>query len=156
MISQEIQQFVRQQIQQAASANRFQLSGIPRHIHNNVDSPFVFQPTATYVGKVLSSGDSSVPFPVSFSSIQVATGEYFVKTGFDETFYVPLICPSGNAISPSIFVSWIVETVTGGTYGSGFYVTFFDTSTQTNTDTDFYFMVTNISNQSPIPPQYTS
>ncbi len=43
MISQEIQDYVKQQIQSAASNTRFQLSGVTRHIHNGTDSPKITQ-----------------------------------------------------------------------------------------------------------------
>lgn len=43
MTPEEIKQLVRQEIQSANSALRFQLTGIPRHVHNGVDSPNVNQ-----------------------------------------------------------------------------------------------------------------
>lgn len=61
MISQEIQDYVKQQIQASASANRFHLTSIPRHIHNNIDSPFVYQPTQIYTGNITSTGGGTFP-----------------------------------------------------------------------------------------------
>lgn len=52
MTPDQIRQIVRGEIKKNDSGSRFGLSPIPRHIHNNVDSPYVFQPILTYSGLV--------------------------------------------------------------------------------------------------------
>lgn len=146
LTEQQVRQIAQQEIAKGNNSSRFQLSPTSRHIHNNVDAPFVYLPTLTYGGKVLSSGESSVPFPSSFRARQIATGLYFITTNMDESSYSVICSPAGNAIVPVNFVSHIIETVNDGTYGSGFYVCFFDTSTQVNTDTDFYFQLFQVAN----------
>ncbi len=54
MNEQQIRQFIKQEIQATQAANRFQLTGIQRHIHNGVDSPSVLAPTITFAGRFLS------------------------------------------------------------------------------------------------------
>lgn len=52
MDDQKIKNIVQQELRQWDSANRFRINSMNRHIHNNVDSPFVFLPYSIYTGCV--------------------------------------------------------------------------------------------------------
>lgn len=149
MISQEIQNYVKQQIQAADAAKRFQLSSIPRHIHNGIDSPPVFQSTVIFAGYINDDGTTGSPFPIGWAVIHVGTGLYNIIHGLLEGSYSVAITPGGNAIAPTTFVGFQVEPLTGSVD-----VEFFDTSTQVNTDSGFFITLTQINNRSVSLPIY--
>ncbi len=64
MDEQKIRQIAKQVAQEEMrsfnSNSRFGQSPIQRHIHNNIDSPFVFQPILTYIGAINSTGVPSL------------------------------------------------------------------------------------------------
>ena len=48
MIDEKDKGIIRQEIQTTYSERRFQLGGIPRHIHNGLDAPITFQPILNF------------------------------------------------------------------------------------------------------------
>lgn len=86
MTPEQIRQIVREEIQKSSSSSRFGLAPISRHIHNNIDSPFVFQPILTYSGLV------GVGNSVTFVAV-TATGAFV-----------------GGEVSATLTVAWPYQT----------------------------------------------
>jgi len=65
-----IRQIIQEEIKRNQVASKFNVTSVPQHIHNNVDSPFVFQPILTYI--------AFIPYDGSLTSGL----EYILPTGW--------------------------------------------------------------------------
>jgi hypothetical protein len=93
MIPQEIQDYVKQQIQTAAADTRFQLAGVTRHVHNGTDSPKITQsnvlPGFSSEGSIEFAQTTTYKIGITFNptTVQVhgnvigASGEKFLIVG---------------------------------------------------------------------------
>lgn len=153
MTPDQIKRLVRSEMQASSAAARFQLSSIPRHSHNSVDSPFVFTPILTYIGLILIDGTIVPPAPGAAHGILPKgwivewggsnTGDYLITHNLNSQFYTATASPLGTTTSPTIaFSKNVIE------------FTFFNTATQVATDTPFFFILTVINNKKTLPPQY--
>lgn len=148
MDEQKTRQIVQQEIQKHASDARFTLNSIPRHIHNDIDSPYVFQPILNYAGIVVWNGVTVIgaTLPRGWSVSYVSTGKYIVTHGLPASaIYVV------NAIanqSTNMLVAAVVTYFVGS-----FSITWGDT-TPAFYDTSFSFLLTVINNRSTQLPVY--
>ncbi len=155
MDEQQIRALIRQEIQAGDSSSRFQLHPIQRHIHNNVDSPFVFQPIATYIGIVVWNGVSllGATLPKGWSVSRQNVGKYTVthNLGASVIYVVNAAAnQSTNELATPVF-TYLPDSFSvvwgGGAAGD---VSF------SFTDTSFSFVLTVINNRSTQLPSYTT
>lgn len=145
----KIREMIQKGISEAASNNRFSLNPVTRHTHNNVDSPYVFQPIITYVGKISFDGFATV-LPKGWTHSGGA-GVYTVTHNLPpSTIYIVSAIPSADSGSGSDSVSYSQGTNTSK-------VTFFvfNTTTGTPSACDFWFSLTVVNNSSPTLPTYS-
>jgi len=144
---------IKQLIAQDNVSNRFRLSPSNRHIHNNVDAPFVYLPYSIFGGLVLIDGTINPPaanatpgfLPAGWVSVKNATGDYIVTHNLGTTMYSVVFSSLANTALG--FVAAIDE--------NKFQVDFFDTATQTLTDSPFGFILVQFDNNSATFPKYT-
>lgn len=145
-----IRAIARQEIQTASAAARFQLSPNNRHVHNNVDAPYVFLPYAVYAGFVpydlTASGLESI-LPNGWTVRYDATGYYTIVHNLGTSLYalVADATQSTNAVVSPV-VSPFDNEVT---------VAWFD-NTDTATDTSFNFVLVQVNNKSDTFPTYNA
>ena len=146
-----IDQKIQAGIQKASAANRFQLTSSQRHTHNDIDSPYVFQPILTYIGLILINGTIAAPaagaypgtLPTGWTVNHAGTGDYILTHNLNTTFYACVASPLGTTTAVSLAVSTTqVEFA------------WFDTATQALTDTPFMFILTTINNKKTKLPTY--
>ncbi len=147
MNEQQIRQLIQQEIQGHASSARFGLNSIPRHIHNNLDSPYVFQPILIYIGSIDGTG-----------------GVNLLPNGWTLAGGVGVYTVTHNLGSDALYV---VTASASADFGSGFdvvnisnpngtSVTFqvFNPSTLSLSVCNFFFSLTVINNRSQQLPTY--
>lgn len=86
MNPQQVQQMINQSMAKLSQANRFNISSIPRHIHNDIDSPFTFQPVKTYVGSIGADGTIGI-LPIGWSVTVESTGSYLITHNLSTAIY---------------------------------------------------------------------
>lgn len=150
MISQELQQFIRQEIQKVATANRFQLTSIPRHIHNEIDSPLTFQPILNYIGFVPYDGNIhgaalETILPTGWTVTKNSTGNYTVKHNLGTILY-------SVVASASQSTNVKVSTVTTANANDVTF-TWWDENGVAQ-DTSFNFVLVQINNKKTTLPTY--
>lgn len=86
----EIQQ-VKQLIAQDNVANRFRISPSNRHVHNNIDAPFVYLPYQIYFGvfpyDADAGGDIESILPNGWTIETQGTGEYVINHNLGNATY---------------------------------------------------------------------
>lgn len=147
----DIKQQIQQGIQQHASGARFGLSPIPRHIHNNVDSPYVFQPILTYIGVIGIGVANQNPvtinlLPKGWVVNWISLGHYSVTHNLDTTQYG---CVATAAQSTNVYAVPVVSSFKNITY-----FTWLDAATGFNADTGLSFTLTVIGNRNTQLPVY--
>lgn len=131
--------------------NRFNVSSTQRHIHNNIDSPYVFQPILTYIGLINEDGSAAV-LPNGWSSVR-AGGIYTIthniesKTGlinasFGAPYSIVTQCQGDGILSSFVQEGLQVFTVEWKNPAG---VVF---------DTAFSFILTVVNNKSQQLPTY--
>lgn len=142
-----IKQWIQQGIQQAASANRFTLGGIQRHTHNNVDSPYTFEPILTYVGIINYDGTYSL-LPKGWTVVKdpANLGTYYITHNLGTVLYS---CVASCFQSTNIFGVPVIEG-----FANEVDFTWGDVATGAKADTSFYFILTVINNKSTTLPSY--
>ena len=150
MPEEQIRALIRQEIQRSDNASRFRLNPTNRHIHNNVDAPFVFQPQVAYAGFVYDDATIGNPFPKGWTVESLGTGIYRVTHNLSNLGYSVVVTAIGNPLVPSAFPGWqILQDY------DAFDVLMYDTALQTNLDNSFTFLLTFVNNKSEVPPQYS-
>lgn len=150
-----IRQIIRQEIQARDAHARFQLVPIQRHTHNNVDSPYTFQPVLTFGGYVRSDGNltkatggviASGVFPVGWTVTKNGTGLYQVNHNLGTQQYAVTAIPVDGAqfgtITSKIDDNFIFQ---GYNISAGAAVA---------ADTNFSFILTLLANTSQTLPSY--
>lgn len=152
MDEQQVRVIVKQEIQAAASASRFQIGNIPRHIHNDTDSPLAFQPILTYVG-LLGVGSATAPvtvniLPKSWTVRYDGTGEYTVIHNLGSSIIYSCVASaaqSTNAFAPPVISGFANEV--SFTWGD-------ISNPGAKIDTGFYFILTVVNNKDTKIPSY--
>ena len=145
----QVRDIVRQELSQANAAARFQINPIQRHIHNNLDSPYVFQPTMTYIGYVGYDG-STILLPKDWTVEKISTGFFTVTHNLNTLQYAVTASPAQSTNETG---EPVIET--------------FDTTVDINWfnysngavspiafDTSFYFILVVSNNRSTQQPIY--
>lgn len=144
MNPQQVQQMIQQEIHKNSQRSRFNLTNIPRHTHNDVDSPSVYQPTKTYAGSIGADGSIGL-LPIGWSVTVNGTGDYTITHNISNALYSVIVSPAYNAAitNVSIFVQ------------PSFGVTLFTSlSPKTPINTGFNFLMTVVNNKATKPTQY--
>lgn len=148
MNPEQIRALVRQEIQANSSASRFKVNTTPRHIHNNVDSPFTFQPILTYIGEVNADG-TAVLLPNGWTSVGSGTGVYTITHNLNSTYYRIVANPS----DPYIGVFCTIGTRGKNTVVVKTFVPSAGSYAATSASFSFILVITN--NRSQTLPSYT-
>ena len=147
MDEQKIRSIVQQELQANRSGARFGLTPIQRHIHNNTDSPFAFQPILTYTGVIIYDGTVG-SLPKGWTCVRNAVGAYSIthNLGSDSNYVVMTQeLQSLNTVLTSVVSPFALQ----------FDVTWWDISTAAAGDTSFMFTVTVANNRSTQIPVYS-
>lgn len=147
MIDPEIQAYVKQEIQRQNSVGRFQLTPIQRHIHNNIDSPYTFQPILTYVGLVGYDG-TAILLPKGWKITKDAAfaGVYTVTHNLGTLLYG---CVASASQSTNIYAVPVISA-----FQNEVDFTWGNVATDLSADTSFFFSLTVINNKSQTLPSY--
>ena len=138
---QQIQQMIQQAIAKNAQHSAFNLTRIPRHIHNDIDSPAIYQPVKTYIGSIGLNGDIVI-LPIGWSVTVNGTGDYTVTHGLTDAVYSVVVSPN---FSDALFQVSPLQ----GSFG----VTMFN-RLNISQDTAFTFLMTVINNKNFKTTQY--
>lgn len=141
-----LQNTIQGEIAAHATGARFGLNSIPRHTHNNVDSPYTFQPILNYVGIVESNAVVAL-FPKGWKLTKTATGQYTIthNLGLSALYTIMVtIHDEGNSASAGV--------QTPITNRNAFVVDTYNSLGAVNNG--FHFLVTVINNRSQTLPIY--
>ena len=144
---QKIRAMIKEEIRLSNSSLRFQQTGIPRHIHNGIDSPPVFQQTVTYVG-LSSDATGTYAFPIGWTEEQLAAGRYKIRHNLNSQNYIVNVTPwdvSGTNFIPTV--------VFDDDYPNSFNVYIVNT-TPSYVNANYMFSLTQTDNKSITPPRY--
>lgn len=136
-----------------ASNSRFDLTSIPRHVHNGIDSPPVFQPVVTYVGNINDNGFPTL-LPSGWTSLQTGTGTYKITHNLGPSANYSLVIQpylngSGMLANFEIPAAANDNYFNVYTYGVGALGGVFAL------DDAFFFLLTVVNNRSVQIPSYT-
>lgn len=145
-----INQQIQSQIHRISQSNRFNVSNTQRHIHNDIDSPFVFQPILTYIGTIEYNGSVGL-LPVGWTVDTVDEGGgrflYVINHNLNTRLYSfvttaqqslnSIVTPIAESLANSVEVAWFT---TGSTPGLA--------------NTSFSFVLTTIANKNTKLPRY--
>lgn len=153
MNEEKIRAMIRQEIQASKSSGRFGLNATQRHVHNNIDSPYAFQPNIIYSGIVRSSGAASF-LPKGWSSSFDAGGTDYTIThnlNIASTLYiVTASClqstNNGGGVVVTPFANSMTLTFVGGQPGD-------ETLSKFATSFCFTLIIPN-NNAASAPPTY--
>lgn len=114
----EVVQLVRQEIAKQNAASRYQLTPTSTHIHNGIDTPFVYNAIISYVGIIITS-NLAATLPVGWTIANLGTGITEVTHNLGEldqmvwlatpigaggsTIPVPIVVPGPNVVDFSWF-----------------------------------------------------
>lgn len=143
MDTSQIQSLIRSEVQKISQVGRFGVSNTQRHIHNDIDSPYVFQPILTYVGEIGSNGTVGL-LPQGWTVTYNGTGSYSITHNLGTRLYS--VVASAQQSTNSV-VSPVLES-----FDDGFDANWFTSSGAA--DTSFTFILVNINNKSTKLPSY--
>lgn len=98
----DVQKQIQQGIGQTSQLNRFNVGNTQRHIHNDVDAPYAFQPILNYVGIInldVSSNATVAMLPKGWTVTHIANSGIFTIThNLNTLLYAVVVTPlfSGN------------------------------------------------------------
>lgn len=145
---QQIRNAMKEEIRISNSNLRFQLTPIHRHIHNGIDSPFIYNPILSYIGYVQLDG-VVLAVPQGWSVLKLSTGTYQITHNLNTDLYVAVVSPILSTTLP-------VASVTPGR--NLFDVQWTNTADNVNAravvDTTFAFIVVTTTNRKTAPPSY--
>lgn len=134
---------IQQEVHKLSQVNRFNIASTQRHIHNDIDSPYTFQPILTYVGNISSTGGILL-LPIGWSVTYQGTGDYLVTHNLGTQSYVVTATSENlNAL--------IVPTITA--FPNSFEITTIASGVGA-VDSTFMFSLVNVNNKSDKLPQY--
>lgn len=145
-------------MQSAGNRDTFSVSQVPRHIHNGIDAPYAFTPTAIYGGIIVTS-EFPATMPTGWQIIKTGTGSCQVQHNlgnFDQLMWVASPIGAGGATLP-------VPIIVPGTFTSFFpnangvvEFSWFDANNAAAAiDTTFYFIGIQVNNKNTSPTRYT-
>jgi hypothetical protein len=145
----KVKAIVQREVASQYAARQFGQSAVPRHVHNGVDAPPVFNPTRVFAGNVPSSGnlaDSEVPLMPNGWTVSLEAGNvYKVTHNLGTEFYTVTACQTGQS-AQAIFP----ETACQDNF---FEITWITVGLATRLQ-DFQFVLTQINNRATQFPSY--
>jgi hypothetical protein len=138
---QQIIQMIQTEISKAGSNARFNVQGIPQHVHNNIDAPLVYQPILTYIGLVGLNGEVGI-LPTGWTVIYNGTGNYSIVHNLNSFLYSVIAFPVGVS---AVGLATTDNNIAEFTWTDGSAV-----------DTPFYFILTQVNNKKVTLPTYQS
>ncbi len=151
-IRQVAKEVAHQEVQNYNAGARFQLNPIQRHIHNNLDSPYAFQPIVNYIGLIEDDGTADL-LPKGWTA-ELVTNYYVITHNLGLT--------QGNATgSPNALYSVVVQNQGGSFLMSivlefpNFFIVEWANYLNVGHQTSFGFNLTLINNRSTQLPIYT-
>lgn len=143
MTPKQVQQMIQQALAKNSQANRFNMSFVPRHIHNNIDSPYALQPILSYGGNITATG--SINFlPLSWSITHPMTGTFVINHNLNTLLYVAYVVPQGTE-GVGVGIVQALNTLS---------ISLFNVANLDPIDQPFTFMLTNLSNRTVKIPRY--
>lgn len=142
MSSNQIQQMIQQEMHKYSQLNRFNVSNTQRHIHNNIDSPYTFQPILTYIGNISENGSVGL-LPTGWSATSDEAGSYTVTHNLGTVLYACVASSSDSGAIANPVVSHFANEVD--------FVWFQELG---KTTTNFNFILTVINNKIQTLPTY--
>lgn len=144
MTDPQIRQLVRSEIHKSSQTGRFNVQNQGRHTHNDIDSPYVFQPILSYVGLINSDGTIAL-LPVGWTVDYTAPSEYVINHNLGTLLY-SVTFTSNNLnvlVAPSMFNDV-----------NNFVVVWNKTSNSAGQASSFNFTLTTINNKTQKLPKY--
>lgn len=152
MNEQQIKALIQEELAKSNQHTKFGLQPIPRHTHNNVDSPYTFQPILTYGGVINTNGTAAL-LPRGWTVIGGgvdgtggSTGVYTITHNIGSMAYSVVTTPLDELDVGTIPQILIAK--------NAFIVTMFAPLGGAN-NTNFTFILVNPNNKSAFVPQYT-
>lgn len=148
---QRIRAMIKEEIRTSNSSLRFQQTAIPKHIHNGVDSPFVFNPSQIYAGSIIVDINAQIlaGIPVGWGIENPSVGQYKIIHNLGTTAYLVVATPWSQV--PTSFVAALVYDSNASQY---FTVSISDYQTATLRPGSFQFFLLNVDNRTLTPPRY--
>lgn len=145
MNEQDVRALIQQEIHKTSQSGRFNVTNTQRHIHNNIDSPYAFQPILTFVGSIGSDGTIFL-LPKGWSASHDDVGQYSIvhNLGTRQYSVVTSALQSTNVVAVPVIQPLL---------DNSFSINWFNTS-PTIKDTAFNFLLTNVNNKSQKIPTY--
>ncbi len=141
-----IRQIVQQELHKTAQSNRFNVQNQGRHIHNDLDAPYVFQPILTYVGQIGSDGTVGLlPNGWTASWNGSSTGAYSIFHNLNSRLYGVVASATQSTNTPALPVI--------NPFENQFDIDFFSV-VPSHQDTSFSFILTIINNKTTKIPTY--
>lgn len=143
-----VQKQIQQGIGQTSQLNRFNVGNTQRHIHNDIDSPYAFQPILNYTGLI--NNDASVGIlPKGWTISHTSnSGIYVITHNLDTLVYAVSVTTVFNG--STFEVPTVIMNANSFTVRTFFYPA-------TPSDTGFTFILTNPFNRlTKIPSYYGS
>lgn len=141
----QITALIDQRIQATSSANRFQLSAIPKHVHNGTDAPYTFQQTRIFAASVLTIGGVAhtyFPFPSGWVLTHPSTGHWVITHNLNTEQYVAIATPVAHTSA------WGISVEPNPNYVN---INLFTTTTGAAVDGNFNFIVVQTNNNITTP-----
>lgn len=141
----QIRNIVRQEIATQQNGSRFGITPTSNHSHTGIDSPYVFQPVLTYVGRI--NADATVALlPTSWTVVNSGTGIYTITHNLNTILYsVTANCLFTGTRNVLQITNLSTDSFTVNTF-------FYNPTTLENSG--FAFILTNISNSIQAPVKY--
>lgn len=143
MTPEQVHQMIQQEIHKSQQAQRFNLNSIPRHTHNGVDSPTIFQSSFVYAGAVNTDGTPAL-LPQGWTSKIGTAGSYTITHNLNTELYSASFtgyAEPANTIFQAILGTNVMN-ISSFEVGVG------------AVSNAFYFLLINTNNLSTIPPIY--
>lgn len=141
----QVQQMIQQAIAKNSQTNRFNVQNQGRHIHNDIDSPLVFQPVLQYVGAVNFDG-TPLLLPTGWTS-SISGGTIFTIThNLNKSAY--------SVILTELFYYDISAMGQAGPGLNDFEVSWTESDGSTLLSSPFYFTLTDVTNKNQKPVSY--
>jgi hypothetical protein len=144
----QIRRIVQSEMDGSRAESRFGLNPLQRHIHNNLDSPFVFQPILTYIGVINHVG---VPVLLPKGWTMQASGFAGVYTVVHNLGKSAFYAVTANAYNSS---GTGYDTITVLPQENSVTFLVFDPATHGASVCDFNFILTVVNNRATQVPTY--
>jgi hypothetical protein len=145
MDEQRIRQIVRDEMGATGTRDTFNTLNIPRHVHNGVDAPTIFQPIMQYIGDIGYDGTVGL-LPQGWLCEHVGTGLYRITHNLGTRNYSTVV---SEILGPAVLIIPVVEN-----FKNTIELSLLDPVAFAPADSSFVFTVTAVTNKSTNSPSY--